>query len=246
MSPIHWQHGAIARLGHNQHIDHLLKGGYATVTIGYIGIYEASMLIKGVPHTDPEGFDFAMKIMDKLNEKKEEWTKETGLQFAVYGTPAESLTHRFNTIDRNRFGIIENITDKGYYTNSFHVDVRQKITAFEKFAFEAKFQDKSQGGCISYVEIPNMSHNLDAIETIVKYIYDNIQYAEFNTKSDYCAKCGFDGEIKVNEDGQWECPQCHNKDKDTLTVVRRTCGYLGENFWTEGRTKEIKDRVLHI
>ena len=246
VSPIHWQHGAIARLGHNQHIDHLLKGGYATVTIGYIGIYEASMLIKGVPHTDPEGFDFAMKIMDKLNEKKEEWTKETGLQFAVYGTPAESLTHRFNTIDRNRFGIIENITDKGYYTNSFHVDVRQKITAFEKFAFESKFQDKSQGGCISYVEIPNMSHNLDAIETIVKYIYDNIQYAEFNTKSDYCAKCGFDGEIKVNEDGQWECPQCHNKDKDTLTVVRRTCGYLGENFWTEGRTKEIKDRVLHI
>ena len=216
------------------------------MTIGYIGIYEASMLVKGVPHTEPEGFEFAMKIMDKLNEKKAEWTKETGLQFAVYGTPAESLTHRFNTIDRNRFGIIENITDKGYYTNSFHVDVRQKITAFEKFAFESKFQDKSQGGCISYVEIPNMSHNLDAIETIVKYIYDNIQYAEFNTKSDYCAKCGFDGEIKVNEEGQWECPQCHNTDKSTLTVVRRTCGYLGENFWTEGRTKEIKDRVLHI
>lgn len=246
VSPIHWQHGAIARLGHNKSIKHLLKGGYATVTIGYIGIYEASMLVKGVPHTDKEGYKFAMKIMDLLNEKKKEWTEETGLQFAVYGTPAESLTHRFNTIDRNRFGVIENITDKGYYTNSFHVDVRQEISAFEKFAFESKFQDKSQGGCISYVEIPNMGHNLEALETIVRYIYDNIQYAEFNTKSDYCAKCGYDGEIKVNEDGVWQCPQCKNTDKATLTVVRRTCGYLGENFWTEGRTKEIKDRVLHI
>ena len=245
-SPIHWQHGAIARLPKHTKIEPLLKNGYATVTIGYIGIYEATLLTKGVPHTDPNGYEFAMKIMDVLNEKKNEWTKETGLKFAVYGTPAESLTHRFNTIDRERFGIIKDVTDKGYYTNSFHVDVRQKISAFEKFAFESKFQDKSSGGCISYVEIPNMGHNLEALETLVRYIYNNIQYAEFNTKSDYCAECGFDGEIKVNDKGDWECPQCGNTDKSTLTVVRRTCGYLGENFWTEGRTKEIKDRVLHI
>ena len=245
-SPIHWQHGAIARLPKHTKIEPLLKNGYATVTIGYIGIYEATLLTKGVTHTDPKGYEFAMKIMDVLNEKKNEWTKETGLKFAVYGTPAESLTHRFNTIDRERFGIIKDVTDKGYYTNSFHVDVRQKISAFEKFAFESKFQDKSSGGCISYVEIPNMGHNLEALETLVRYIYNNIQYAEFNTKSDYCAECGFDGEIKVNDNGDWECPQCGNTDKSTLTVVRRTCGYLGENFWTEGRTKEIKDRVLHI
>lgn len=245
-SPIHWQHGAIARLPKHTKIEPLLKNGYATVTIGYIGIYEATLLTKGVPHTDPKGYEFAMKIMDVMNEKKKEWTKETGLQFAVYGTPAESLTHRFNTIDRERFGIIKDVTDKGYYINSFHVDVRQKISAFEKFAFESKFQDKSSGGCISYVEIPNMGHNLEALETLVRYIYNNIQYAEFNTKSDYCAECGFDGEIKVNDKGDWECPQCGNTDKSTLTVVRRTCGYLGENFWTEGRTKEIKDRVLHI
>lgn len=245
-SPIHWQHGAIARLPKHTKVEPLLKNGYATVTIGYIGIYEATLLTKGVPHTDPKGYEFAMKIMDVLNEKKNEWTKETGLKFAVYGTPAESLTHRFNTIDRERFGIIKDVTDKGYYTNSFHVDVRQKISAFEKFAFESKFQDKSSGGCISYVEIPNMGHNLEALETLVRYIYNNIQYAEFNTKSDYCAECGFDGEIKVNDKGDWECPQCGNTDKSTLTVVRRTCGYLGENFWTEGRTKEIKDRVLHI
>lgn len=245
-SPIHWQHGAIARLPKHTKIEPLLKNGYATVTIGYIGIYEATLLTKGVPHTDPKGYEFAMKIMDVLNEKKNEWTKETGLKFAVYGTPAESLTHRFNTIDRERFGIIKDVTDKGYYTNSFHVDVRQKISAFEKFAFESKFQDKSSGGCISYVEIPNMGHNLEALETLVRYIYNNIQYAEFNTKSDYCAECGFDGEIKVNDKGDWECPQCGNTDKSSLTVVRRTCGYLGENFWTEGRTKEIKDRVLHI
>lgn len=245
-SPIHWQHGAIARLPKHTKIEPLLKNGYATVTIGYIGIYEATLLTKGVPHTDPKGYEFAMKIMDVLNEKKEEWTKETGLSFAVYGTPAESLTHRFNTIDRERFGIIKDVTDKGYYINSFHVDVRQKISAFEKFAFESKFQDKSLGGCISYVEIPNMGHNLEALETLVRYIYNNIQYAEFNTKSDYCAECGYDGEIKVNDKGEWQCPQCGNTDKSTLTVVRRTCGYLGENFWTEGRTKEIKDRVLHI
>ncbi|MDO5715432.1 MAG: anaerobic ribonucleoside-triphosphate reductase [Tissierellia bacterium] len=245
-SPIHWQHGAIARLGKHENIAPLLKSGYSTVSLGYIGIYEATQLIKGVPHTDSKGYPFAMRIMDVLNETVKKWTDEYGIKFTLYATPAESLTHRFNSIDRERFGVIENVTDKGYYTNSFHVDVREDISAFEKFAFESKFQDKSTGGCISYVEIPNMAHNLEALETIVRYIYDNIQYAEFNTKSDYCSQCGFDGEIILNDEDEWECPQCHNRDRSTLTVVRRTCGYLGENFWNEGRTKEIHNRVLHI
>ena len=245
-SPIHWQHGAIARLGKHESIAPLLLNGYSTVSLGYIGIYEATMLIKGVSHTDKKGYDFAMRIMDTLNDAVNKWTEEYGIKFTLYATPAESLTQRFANIDRERFGIIENVTDKGYYINSFHVDVREEISAFEKFNFEAKFQDKSTGGCISYVEIPNMGHNLEALETIVRYIYDNIQYAEFNTKSDYCAECGFDGEIKLNDHGDWECPQCHNTDRSSLTVVRRTCGYLGENFWNEGRTKEIKARVLHI
>lgn len=245
-SPIHWQHGAIARLGKHEPIAPLLENGYSTVSLGYIGIYEATMLIKGVSHTDKKGYDFAMRIMDALNDAVKKWTEEYGIKFTLYATPAESLTQRFANIDRERFGIIENVTDKGYYINSFHVDVREEISAFEKFNFEAKFQDKSTGGCISYVEIPNMGHNLEALETIVRYIYDNIQYAEFNTKSDYCAECGFDGEIKLNDHGDWECPQCHNTDRSSLTVVRRTCGYLGENFWNEGRTKEINARVLHI
>ena len=245
-SPIHWQHGAIARLKKHESIKPLLDNGYATVSLGYIGIYEATFLTKGVSHTDPKGYKFAMKIMDMLNESVEKWTKETGIKYALYATPAESLTNRFCSIDKKRFGSIENVTDKGFYTTSFHVDVREKISAFEKFNFEAKFQNRSLGGCISYVEIPNMGHNLEALETLVKYIYDNIQYAEFNTKSDYCAECGYDGEIILNDKSEWECPQCGNTDRSTLTVVRRTCGYLGENFWNEGRTQEIKIRVLHI
>ncbi|MGO1579937.1 MAG: anaerobic ribonucleoside-triphosphate reductase [Peptoniphilaceae bacterium] len=245
-SPIHWQHGAIARLKKHESIAHLLKDGYSTVSLGYIGIYEATILTKGVSHTTPVGYEFAMKIMDHLNNAVNRWTQEHGIKFTLYATPAESLTNRFCSIDKDKFGVIENVTDKGYYTNSFHVDVRENISAFEKFTFESKFQDRSTGGCISYVEIPNMSHNLDALETIVKFIYDNIQYAEFNTKSDYCAECGYDGEIKLDSDNEWKCPQCGNKDKSSLTVVRRTCGYLGENFWNEGRTKEINDRVLHI
>ena len=245
-SPIHWQHGAIARLKKHESIKPLLENGYSTVSLGYIGIYEATILTKGVSHTDQKGYEFAMKIMDALNDAVTTWTKEYGIRFTLYATPAESLTNRFCSIDKDRFGILENVTDKGYYTNSFHVDVREDISAFEKFNFEAKFQDRSTGGCISYVEIPNMNQNLEALETIVKYIYDNIQYAEFNTKSDYCAECGFDGEIKLNEESEWECPQCKNTDRSSLTVVRRTCGYLGENFWNEGRTKEIQNRVLHI
>ncbi len=245
-SPIHWQYGAIARLDKGEPIYPLLQNGYATISLGYIGVYEATKLIVGASHTSPAGKAFAMRIMDRLNEAVVDWKAETGLGFALYGTPAESLTHRFASLDRARFGEIEDITDKGYYTNSYHVNVREEIDVFEKFDFEAEFQKKSTGGCISYAEIPNLNQNLDAVEAMIQYIYDHITYAEFNTKSDYCHDCGYDGEIKVNDDNQWECPQCHNKNRDRLTVIRRTCGYLGENFWNEGRTKEIKDRVLHI
>lgn len=245
-SPIHFSHGAIARLPKHTPIKPLLENGYATVTIGYIGIYEASMLVTGQSHTSDVGKEFAKKIMKLLNDKKEEWSKEYGIAFAVYGTPAESLTHRFCSIDKKRFGDIKDVTDKGYYTNSFHVDVREEISVFDKFDFESEFQALSTGGCISYAEIPNMTKNHQALLTMIKYIYDHIQYAEFNTKSDYCANCGFDAEILLNDENEWYCPNCGNKDRSTLTVVRRTCGYLGENFWNEGRTKEIKARVLHI
>ena len=245
-SPIHFQHGAIARLPKHTPIKPLLEDGYATVTIGYIGIYEASMLMTGKSHTSKEGKEFALKVMELLNKKKDQWTDEYGIAYAVYGTPAESLTHRFASIDKERFGDIKDITDKGYYTNSFHVDVREYISVFEKFDFESDFQALSTGGCISYAEIPNMGANIEAVMTMVRYIYDHIQYAEFNTKLDYCNECGFDGEILLNDNNEWYCPNCGNKDKNTLTVVRRTCGYLGENFWNEGRTKEIKARVLHI
>ena len=245
-SPIHFQHGAIARLKKHQSIKPLLENGYATVTIGYIGIYEATKLTIGESHTTKRGHDFAMKIMEMLNDKKKEWSDKYGIAFAVYGTPAESLTHRFASIDKERFGEIKDITDKGYYTNSFHVDVRENISVFDKFDFESEFQKLSTGGCISYAEIPNMTNNIDAVLTMIEYIYDHIQYAEFNTKSDYCGNCGYDGEILLDENNQWYCPNCGNHDRATLTVVRRTCGYLGENFWNEGRTKEIKARVLHI
>lgn len=246
VSPIHWQHGAIARLKKGERIGKFLKGGYATISMGYIGMYEATKLITGESNTGEKGRVFAMKVMDRLNQAIDTWKKRHNMGFALYGTPAESLTNRFSSIDRARFGEIEDITDKGYYTNSYHVNVREEINVFDKFAFESEFQKKSTGGCISYAEIPNMTNNIPAVLTMIKYIYDNISYAEFNTKSDYCHVCGFDGEIKVNDDNQWECPRCHNKDRDKLTVIRRTCGYLGENFWNEGRTKEIKDRVMHI
>lgn len=245
-SPIHFRHGAIARLKRHESIKPLLENGYATVTIGYIGIYEASKLTIGKSHTSKEGHDFAIKIMKVLNDKKKEWSEKYNIAFAVYGTPAESLTHRFASIDKKRFGNIKDVTDKGYYTNSFHVDVREEISVFDKFDFESEFQQLSTGGCISYAEIPNMSSNIDAVMTMIKYIYEHIQYAEFNTKSDYCGNCGYDGEILLDKDNNWFCPNCGNKDRNTLTVVRRTCGYLGENFWNEGRTKEIKARVLHI
>ena len=246
ISPIHWQYGALARLKKGETIDKLLYGGYSTISLGYIGIYELTKLMKGVSQTEPEGHDFALKVMKHLNEATQRWKKETNIGFALYGTPAESLCYRFARIDKERFGTIKDVTDKGYYTNSYHVDVREKIDAFEKLKFESEFQNISTGGAISYIEIPNMSKNIDALESVVKFIYDNIQYAEFNTKSDYCHVCGFDGEIIINKDNEWECTNCGNKDHNKMSVVRRTCGYLGENFWNVGKTKEIKQRVLHL
>ena len=246
ISPIHWQYGAISRLAKGEKIDKLLYGGYSTMSLGYIGIYEMTKLMKGVSHTSPEGHDFAIKVMEHLRDKAAEWKKETNIGFALYGTPAESLCYKFARIDKEKFGTIKDVTDKGYYTNSYHVDVREKIDAFEKLEFESEFQKISLGGAISYVEIPNMQKNIKALEEAVKFIYENIQYAEFNTKSDYCHVCGFDGEIIINDNNEWECPNCGNKDHSKMTVVRRTCGYLGENFWNAGKTKEIKQRVLHM
>ena len=247
VSPIHWQYGAIARLEKGETIDKLLEGGYSTLSLGYIGLYEVTKLVKGCSHTEPEGEDFALRLMHHLRETTDRWKRESGgLGFALYGTPAESLCYRFARIDKERFGTIKDITDKGYYTNSYHVDVREHIDAFAKFNFESQFQKISSGGAISYVEIPNMRHNLEAMQDVVRFIYDNIQYAEFNTKSDYCQVCGYDGEIIINDDNQWECPCCHNKDQSKMNVTRRTCGYLGENFWNVGKTKEIKARVLHL
>lgn len=245
-SPIHWQYGAIARLPKGAPIEPLLYGGYSSISLGYIGLYEVTKLMRGCSHTEPGGREFAMQVMNRLRAACDQWKKETNIGFALYGTPAESLCYRFARIDKERFGTIPDVTDKGYYTNSYHVDVREHIDAFDKFTFESQFQKISTGGCISYVEIPNMRHNLEALKEVVRFIYDNIQYAEFNTKSDYCQCCGYDGEIMINDDFQWECPVCHNKDQNKMNVTRRTCGYLGENYWNVGKTKEIKSRVLHL
>jgi len=245
-SPIHWQYGAIARLKKGEVIDPLLFGGYSSISLGYIGLYEMTKAMMGVSHTDPKGEMFALQVMHFLKDKVLNWREETNLGFALYGTPAESLCYRFAKIDRELFGDIPDVTDKGYYTNSYHVDVREPIDTFQKFLFESQFQSISSGGCISYSEIPNMNHNLKALEDVVHFIYDNISYAEFNTKCDFCHECGYDGEIIVNDDLEWECPVCHNKDHSKMNVTRRTCGYLGENFWNEGKTKEIKSRVMHL
>ena len=246
VSPVHWQYGAIARLGKGETIEHFLYGGYSSISLGYIGLYEVTMAVKGCSHTEPEGEDFAVRVMQRLRGACDKWKAQTNIGFALYGTPAESLCYRFARIDKEKFGSVPNITDKGYYTNSYHIDVREDIDAFQKFTFESQFQKISSGGAISYVEIPNMRHNTEALEDVVRFIYDNIQYAEFNTKSDYCHTCGFDGEIIINDDGEWECPACGNKDHALMNVTRRTCGYLGENFWNVGKTKEIKARVLHL
>ncbi len=246
VSPIHWQYGAIARLQKGETIDKYLYGGYSTISLGYIGLYELTYLMTGQSHTQPEGLRFATEVMQHMKDTVARWKQETNIGFALYGTPAESLCYRFARVDKERYGTVENVTDKGYYTNSYHVDVREDIDAFTKFQFESQFQKLSTGGCISYVEIPNMRHNLPALESLVQFIYDNIQYAEFNTKSDYCQVCGYDGEITINDDLEWECPCCGNKDHRLMNVVRRTCGYLGENFWNVGKTKEIRSRVLHL
>ncbi|MFI3249844.1 MAG: anaerobic ribonucleoside-triphosphate reductase [Eubacteriales bacterium] len=245
-SPVHWQYGAIARLAKGETIDKFLYGGYSSISLGYIGIYEMTKLVTGESHTSPVGREFALRVMDRLLSAVQGWKEETNVGFALYGTPAESLCYRFARIDKERFGEIEDVTDKGYYTNSYHVDVREPIDAFDKFLFEAEFQKVSTGGCISYAEIPNMRHNLTGLEDMVRFLYENIQYAEFNTKSDYCQVCSYDGEIEINDENIWECPSCHNTDYHKMNVTRRTCGYLGENFWNEGKTKEIKKRVLHV
>ena len=246
VSPVHWQHGAIARLAPGETIDRYLFDNYSTISLGYIGIYEVTKLVKGCSHTTPEGKDFALRLMTYLRDTCYKWRDQTTLGFSLYGTPAESLCYRFARIDKEKYGDVKDITDKGYYTNSYHVDVREEIDAFSKFIIESGFQRLSPGGAISYVEIPNMRHNLSALKDLVRFIYDNIQYAEFNTKSDYCQVCGFDGEIVINGDLEWECPCCGNKDQTRMNVTRRTCGYLGENFWNVGKTMEIKARVLHL
>ena len=246
ISPIHWQHGGIARLEKGEKIDPLLKNGYSTLSLGYVGIYEMTQAMLGVSHTTEEGEEFALQVMNHLKDACDSWKKETGLGFGLYGTPGESLTSRFCRIDKQKFGEIKNVTDRMYYTNSYHVHVTEEIDAFEKLKFESQFHDISLGGCISYVEVPDMSKNLPAVEQIINYIYHNIQYAEINTKPDVCFKCGYTGEIKLDDDMEWYCPNCGNKDKNEMQVMRRTCGYIGSNMWGKGRTQEISQRVLHL
>ena len=246
ISPIHWQHGGISRLKKGEKIDSLLENGYSTLSLGYVGVYEMTQAMLGVSHTTEEGEKFALEVMNYLNAKCSEWKKETGLGFGLYGTPGESLTSRFCRIDKQKFGEIKNVTDRMYYTNSYHVHVSEEIDAFSKLKFESQFHDISLGGCISYVEVPDMSKNLPAVEQIINYIYHNIQYAEINTKPDVCFKCDYTGEIKLDDNLEWYCPNCGNRDKEEMQVMRRTCGYIGSNMWGKGRTQEIGERVLHL
>ncbi|MBS6941304.1 MAG: anaerobic ribonucleoside-triphosphate reductase, partial [Slackia piriformis] len=248
-APILWQYGALARLEKGEPIDKLLYGGYSTISLGYAGLYECVKFMTGKSHTDADATPFAMAVMQHMNDKCAEWKAASDIDFSLYGTPLESTTYKFSKSLQRRFGLIEGITDKGYITNSYHVHVSEEIDAFTKLKFESEFQRLSPGGAISYVEVPNMQDNLQAVIRVLQYIYDNIMYAELNTKSDYCQKCGFDGEIAIVEDDNklvWECPHCGNRDQDTLNVARRTCGYIGTQFWNQGRTEEIRDRVLHL
>ena len=248
-APILWQYGALARLKKGEPIDKLLVGGYSTISLGYAGLYECVKYMTGKSHTDAEATPFALEVMQHMNDKCNEWKAATDIDFSLYGTPLESTTYKFAKALQRRFGVIEGITDKGYITNSYHVHVSEHIDAFTKFKFESEFQRLSPGGAISYVEVPNMQDNLEAVIAVLRYIYDNIMYAELNTKSDYCQECGYDGEIQiVEDDGKlvWECPKCGNRDQAKLNVARRTCGYIGTQFWNQGRTEEIKDRVLHL
>lgn len=246
VSPIHWQHGGIARLKKGEKIDSLLENGYSTLSLGYVGVYEMTQAMLGVSHTTKEGEQFALEVMNYLNNICQKWKTESGLGFGLYGTPGESLTSRFCRIDKQKFGEIKNVTDRMYYTNSYHVHVSEEIDAFEKLKFESQFHDISLGGCISYIEVPDMSKNLTAVEQIINYIYHNIQYAEINTKPDICYTCGYTGEIKLDNDLEWYCPNCGNRDKNEMQVMRRTCGYIGANMWGKGRTQEIGERVLHL
>lgn len=245
-SPIHWQHGAIARLEKGEKIDKLLKDGYSTLSLGYVGICEMTYAMLGIPHTTPEGEKFALEVMNHMNDSCKKWKNETGLGFSLYGTPAENLIYRFCRIDKQRFGIIPNVTDRLYYTNSYHVHVCEEIDAFSKLKFESQFHNISLGGCISYIEVPDMSKNLEAVEQVINFIYHNIQYAEINTKPDICYKCGYTGEILNDDNLEWYCPNCGNKDESEMQVMRRTCGYIGTNYWNKGRTAEIKDRIIHL
>ena len=250
-APILWQHGAIARLKQGETIDKLLVGGYSTISLGYAGLYECVKYMTGMSHTDENGGkQFALEVMQHMNDACNKWKEETSIGFGIYGTPLESTTYKFAKCLQKRFGIIKGVTDKNYITNSYHVHVSEEIDAFTKLKFEAPFQELSTGGAISYVEVPNMQDNIPAVLEIIKYIYENIMYAELNTKSDYCQNCGYDGEIKIvtDENGKliWQCPKCGNTDQDTMNVARRTCGYIGTQYWNQGRTQEIKDRVLHL
>ena len=250
VAPILWQNGALARLKKGEKIDRLLFNGYSTISLGYAGLYEMCMRMVGKSHTDPQARPFALKVMQRLNDKCKEWKEAENISYSVYGTPMESTTYKFSKCLQKRFGMIEGVTDKNYITNSYHVHVSEEIDAFKKLKFEADFQKLSPGGAISYIEVPNMQNNIPAVLSVMQFIYNNIMYAELNTKSDYCECCGYDGEIKITEEESgklvWECPNCGNRDQNKMFVARRTCGYIGTQFWNQGRTQEIKDRVLHL
>lgn len=245
ISPIHWQHGGLARLKPGEVIDPLLENGYATISLGYVGLYELTKVIVGESHTSKDGEAFALKVMTYMKQRCDKWKQETKLGFGLYGTPAESTIYTFCKKDRNKFGIIEGVTDKEYYTNSYHVFVGENINAFDKLKFESQFHAISAGGCISYAELPNMSKNIDAVEELIKYIYENVQYAELNSRPDVCFKCNFEGEMDLKEN-KWVCPNCNNSDSNQMQVMRRTCGYISTNNWNKGKLQEIDSRVLHV
>ncbi|MBQ5417528.1 MAG: anaerobic ribonucleoside-triphosphate reductase, partial [Oscillospiraceae bacterium] len=249
-APILWQYGALARLQKGEPITKLLYNGYSTISLGYAGLCECTRYMTGKSHTDPSATPFALDVMQRLNDACAKWKSETNIDFSLYGTPLESTTYKFAKCLQKRFGKIEGVTDKNYITNSYHVHVTEKINAFEKLKFESQFQKLSPGGAISYVEVPDMQNNIDAVLTVIKYIYENIMYAELNTKSDFCQVCGYSGEIRIVTDDSgklvWECPNCGNRDQNTMNVARRTCGYIGTQFWNQGRTQEIRERVMHL
>ena len=250
VAPILWQYGALARLKKGEVIDKLLYGGYSTISLGYAGLCECTRYMTGKSHTDAQATPFALEVMQRMNQACKKWQEETNIAFSLYGTPLESTTYKFATCLQRRFGVIEGVTDRNYITNSYHIHVTEEIDAFHKLTFESQFQKLSPGGAVSYVEVPNMQGNIDAVLAVMQHIYDNIMYGELNTKSDYCQVCGYEGEIKIipNSHGKlvWECPNCRNQDEDKMNVARRTCGYIGTQFWNQGRTQEIQDRVLHL